>query len=575
MSKKIFLITTLLVILLITQFSSIIYAATIDTSRTASLTIIEYENAHGEGMDSSENKPLSGVELTIYKLDDANFNKDAKQLEQDILEGSITLNSQSLTTQNDGKVIFTNLALGRYLVVQTNSPINVNVKMESFLIDLPRTSDDGLSWNYDVTVEPKNVTVYGDVLFTKTTDNNQALQGTTWELQIKKSEDVWEKYDYNETLTTNKDGQISLKNLPAGSYRLVETSAPAQYILDSTNVKEFTISAENTSHTISAINETVNIEKQVKVSNEYVKSVGAYLTDTVKWKVSANVPTIINKMETYSFTDKLPSELDFNSNSFEVHAKIGNTDNTLVLNQDYSLNQTDNPEGKFLHVTFTPSNLSGYDMVYFTYETSYNSSVKYGQAIINGACIEYTNNIDINGNCLSTHTSDYNNAEVHTGSLVILKTDSDNNPLQGAKFKISETKEKANNNEYIKDADGNDLISTSNENGLVVFYGLKYGADGNSAQTAFSNYYITEVESPTYTENGEVKHYNLLADSVEVTVNSTSGEKNSNTPQIINKKGFILPITGATGTITLILIGSILIIVAKKRNNKNDKEQVQ
>ena len=51
-----------------------------------------------------------------------------------------------------------NLELGLYLVVETKVPENVTATCDPFIISLPMTSADGASWNYDVTVYPKNTT---------------------------------------------------------------------------------------------------------------------------------------------------------------------------------------------------------------------------------------------------------------------------------------------------------------------------------------------------------------------------------------------------------------------------------
>ena len=51
-----------------------------------------------------------------------------------------------------------NLELGLYLIVETKVPENVTATCDPFIISLPMTSADGASWNYDVTVYPKNAT---------------------------------------------------------------------------------------------------------------------------------------------------------------------------------------------------------------------------------------------------------------------------------------------------------------------------------------------------------------------------------------------------------------------------------
>ena len=102
----------------------------------------------------------------------------------------------------------------------------------------------------------------------------------------------------------------------------------------------------------------------------------------------------------------------------------------------------------------------------------------------------------------------------------------------------------------------------------MIFHGLKYGDDNVSASQGNSSYFITEIEAPTYEEDGTIKHYSLLSSPVEVKVNSTSEAYSQNTVKVINKKEFILPITGATGTISLLVVGSILIAYSIKRKKK-------
>ena len=160
----------MLIIIVLLNMENYVLAVTnslIDTSKKATLKIIEYENAHGKDKNAQEDIPLENVELTIYKLDETNFEKDEKQLEQEIKSKSINLNSVVQITNQNGEAVFSNLDLGRYFVMETKAPKNVTVKMESFIIDLPRSNETGTEWNYEVTVKPKNITVYGDVELTK------------------------------------------------------------------------------------------------------------------------------------------------------------------------------------------------------------------------------------------------------------------------------------------------------------------------------------------------------------------------------------------------------------------------
>lgn len=571
LKKKQILSLILVVTMILSVLAPIVSAVqiddVIDTTRKASLTIVKYENAYGEGKNPDENVPLKDVTFTIYKLDDVNHDRTAEDIYNDIKAGTITLTSIEAITNEEGLAEFKDLDLGRYLVVESKVPTNVSVAISPFLVDLPRTSDDGQSWNYDVTVYPKNETVYGQVTLTKLDEEGNVLPGTEWELQ-KKTEDKYVKYNYEGTLVTNDEGKISINNLPVGDYRLLETKTVSDdYILDQSNVQEFTITKDNTNFEFTVTNEKSGIEKEVKTSLGYGEHLSAYSTDTVEWRITVDVPSVIEKMDTYFVTDTLPEGLDYVDNTLEIYAV--NDEGETKLEED--TNYTFTLQNGTFKVIFNTESLKEYNSVYFTYDTEFNENVSYGKAEENSATLTYTNKIGVDGEELSTYTTDPNTAEVHTGEVLIKKVDEEGNLLAGAKFKIATTENNAENGIYVKGSDGEDLVAVSNENGEVRFSGLKYGLEINPANEGESQYYIVEIESPTYVENGETKHYNLLSKPVEVTVNSTSGEEGEGTVTVVNKKGFVLPLTGGTGAFGLIVLGISLIGIAIKLNKKEEK----
>ena len=155
-------ITILALAFMLMFFSSvnIVKAVTdqvIDNNKKASLTITKYEHANG----SEENISLAGVEFTIYSIPS---NIETVSDAQDYIKNN-AVNSHTDITPENGTITFTNLELGRYLVEETDAPKNVMTKVESFLIDLPRSNDNGSTWEYDVTVYPKNITVYGGMIW--------------------------------------------------------------------------------------------------------------------------------------------------------------------------------------------------------------------------------------------------------------------------------------------------------------------------------------------------------------------------------------------------------------------------
>ena len=540
----------------------------INHERKASLTIIKYENRHGTNMDSTENKPLKGVTFTIYKLDDDNLKKSAEEIYKDIKDKNIILEEKSLETGKEGTVKFEDLELGRYLVAETKAPKNVSSVISPFLIDLPRTSDNGEYWNYDVTVEPKNETVYGDVTLSKLNKNNNPLEGVIWELQVKNGKD-WSKYDYNETLMTNAEGKIIIKNLPVGNYRLIEIQTLEGYILDKSNIKEFIVSKDNTSFTFdNIINEKLSIKKEIKTDNGYCKSVGIYKEDEIEWRITADIATIIEKLDTYYITDVMSNGLDYISDSIKIIAQKTGTllEKNLILEKDYTVTLNN----QNMKINFVTSSLKGHDVIYVTYNTIFNSNVIYGKRNENKVALTYTDKINIDGTSdKSIYKTESDIAEVHTGKLLVKKVDKEGVFLSGAKFYIATTEENAKKGIYVKNKNEENLTAISNENGDVVFTGLKYGEDGISAEEGESFYYLIEYESPTYNEDGEIKHYNLLSKPVKVIVNSNSGNYEKGvTVEIVNKKGFKLPFTGGTMTLLLIFLGTILIGVSIKIKRK-------
>ena len=346
----------------------------IDLNRKANLTVIKYEHANG----NKENKQLKDVEFTIYQVPS---NKESvEEAETYIKQNSIE--GISKTTGTDGKAEFTNLNIGRYLVVETKAPKNVTTKIESFLIDLPRSNESG-KWEYDVTVQPKNVTYYGKVVLTNNDDNGNPIKGAEWILQKQDSNGNWQDYPGVDTLTTDDNGQISVQNLEIGSYNLVPIKVPKGYILEKYNTATFTITKTNLNVEFEATTKGLNIEKFIKLSDgNYGSKVGAFRTDTNSWKIESNVPNIITNMNKYCIVDSLPEGLIYKQNTLKVYGD----ENELTLNEDYTLNV----ENKKMTIDFTTENLGGYEKLTIKYDTNFDyENVESGYRVPRCICWAY------------------------------------------------------------------------------------------------------------------------------------------------------------------------------------------
>lgn len=551
---------------------------------TGSLTIVAKEQQN----NTTNNDPLKGVEYTLYKVDETV--ETTTQAESYITSNSVT--GTAKTTGEDGTVVFDNIDLGRYYVKVTNVPDGV-VATENFIVELPRTNSTGTGWDYDITVEPKIKTAFGNLEFTKTDASGAPMNGVNFKLQVKQNNGAWIDYAAQTNFTTNSEGKITLNNLPSydynsntATYRLVEVSVPdTGYIINNKQLatlvwkvnNDGTITIENESSLDSDLftvtkdanvtkvtykNEKPEVEKKVKNGGEYLDMVGAFLTDTVEFKVTADVPMQIADMTTYKITDSIPQGLTLNRDSIKIEATTADS-SEIVPTDVYTLSQTG------LEITFNPQKLAenNYSAIIITYTAKLNmeEAVIGGDGNVNTVTLEYTNKVAENGDEEETTTTT-DTAQVHTGAVLLEKVEKGNveTKLAGAKFKIATTEQNAKDGIFVKDETGADIEVTTGDDGQAVIEGLKY-AD-NEADTS---YWLVETQAPSYIEDGVTKYYNLLKDPVEVQVGKTTHES---AVQIENGKGFDLPATGSIGLAIFTVVG-IAVMAGAVVLNKKQKVQ--
>ena len=574
-----------IVLVLVVSFGVKVNAA---DPTTGTLTIVANEQQN----NTTNNDPLKGLEYTIYKVDETVEN--VEQAENYIKTNSVS--GTAKTTGEDGTVIFSDIELGRYYVKVTNVPDGV-VATEDFIVELPRTNSTGTGWDYEITVEPKIKTAFGNFELTKVDTENQPISGVNFKVQIKQNDGAWVDYIPEGASTvlsvsTNNEGKITLNNLPSydynsntATYRLVEVYAPNEYIINnkqlstltwkvnndgtitvqnqaSLNNDLFTVTQENDVTKVTYKNEKPEIEKKVKNGGAYLDMVGAFLTDTVEFKVTADVPMQIADMTTYKITDELPSGLTLNRDSIKVEGTIDSGSETVPTDA-YTLSQTG------LEITFNPQKLAenNYSAIIITYTAKLNMDevVIGGDGNVNTVTLDYTNKVAENGDEEST-TNTTDTAQVHTGAVAIEKIERGNvlTKLAGAKFKIATTRENAENGVFVKDETGADIEVTTNEQGQAVIEGLKY-ADNESDVS----YWLVETQAPSYQEDGVTKYYNLLKNPEEVKVGKTTHQT---AVQIQNSKGFDLPATGGIG-LALFTVAGVAVMIGAVILNKKQKVQ--
>lgn len=249
---------------------------TIDTTQKGTLTINKYE---GTDENTSNDKPLAGVEFTIWKVADieqdissssnvgfkfvpvstltsltaedfksdktdadkytkeiydkvlAKLNKN-KKVEDGTLDGAIKATTKIDDTTGKASAKFTDLDLGLYLVQETKAPSQIVNKTANFLVSVPMINEAGKAWNYDVVAEPKNAAVYAGINLIKEGTTIKAdgtletvnLAGVTFVLQSRPtgSDDpvTWTNVG---SYTTARDGTIKVNDLAPNDYRFIET----------------------------------------------------------------------------------------------------------------------------------------------------------------------------------------------------------------------------------------------------------------------------------------------------------------------------------------------------------------
>lgn len=590
----------------VTAFAADTKMPTIDTTKKGSITINKYE-----GDDT--NKPLAGVEFTIYKIadleqgsnpvelkyksligdnvtitSDTKYNDIKSVVDAKVADRSLTGTSQK-TEMKNGKATaeFTNLDLGVYLVEETKAPSQVVNKTANFLVSVPMTNEDGDDWVYDIIANPKNETVYGGITLIKKgktikvngSETEETLKNVSFELQ-KKETTGWTKVD---EYKTNGSGVINVTGLAPATYRFIETNLGGTddnkgYILDGKTAYEFTVQTDgkiqvgtteaSESATITVYNEKPSLEKSVENANgSYDNDTDASVGDTVTWKVEASVPSNVNELKKYKLTDKMSDALTW-ENKAKANLEITtNNSTTLEASTDYTLTvPEDNTTGGTWTIEFTEAGktklaTSNVKVITVTFNTKLNENAIIGsEGNLNDAELDYSNAIyptedPDNPNKGNTPGEDKikDQAIVYSFQMNVLKVDGKTNAkLEGVKFDLySYTGAKTNPTEAdLKGSDGKRIAKDLTTDG-----------EGKIQKTGLKKgtYYLVETQT-VKTKDG--KKYNLLKEPVKVeikvdyvTETETTIDKDTNGNVIaattVKNKTFTGGDTGSAGTFTV------------------------
>lgn len=537
-------------------------------------TLREYYNG-------SSDKALPKVESLIKEEKNGNYVVKDEAVTPKVAEGTTDANGIATLKKDIQDESSTDLPLGLYLVVETQSPASVTTRCKPFLVSVPMTrigtTKPGEEWLYDVHVYPKNKTTYGDVTLEKygrvgeDNDTKVPLDGVTFELyKYNKTGDAtaytvgspnWTKVERSATSSgegqgdalnlKTESGKITVNDLTQGYYCFVETDLGAnqKYILNQTP-HYFKVNADSTSETFTftstgtlligsdkAANLTIevvdtqpDVDKKVKNRNpkegekDWVDASDYSVGDEVPYTITVKVPHELLAAYEDDSTDAVLTVKDTPKNLWVVEGTIkakpsGENAEAVTAGVDITVDETESGDhGKGFTATFTKSALKALVGEGDTFVITYK------------AVLKDTAVMTVAGNP-NTVSLEYSNKIGTDGKIVPGSKKEIHNNAVVYTFKITIEKRGENKDGALLNGVKFDLYKLDNTNGTVK------GSDIGFTDANKDNKFVKVKENLT-TENGYVSAsglangdyylvetktadntYNLLSGPVKVTLN--------------------------------------------------------
>lgn len=509
----------------------------------------------------------------------------------------LTGGTETAATNASGIVNVNGLAEGKYIFGELNGAANNVTEYLGvpFLLELPAMKSSGTAYfgtgANALHVYPKNVLQHPGLDIKTVDESNAQIGGAKFLVQQYNS--ATSAYETVTSIGTNGEislptGFITLADLPAGHYQLVNTLAPPGYMSDDRPVKfdvaggvvtfDATSSplASFTAPATPADNPLITIKFLKKPDVTKTESSGGTerIGETVTWTVSLDVPTAIEDYQIFSMTDTIDSRLDFLGLT-SITVKVDGAD--LISGTHYTATYV----GNKMTVAFVPTTLSTYvgKKIIVTYGTKINETAVMGQEIPNDVELSFDNGhgaVAIPGDPVNPPIKPPTPPTVWTGGAKFKKVDGNNTAvaLPDAEFKIASdaagttfltwTQDLIDANDvskFVTPLPGADITMKSGADGTFEIKGLKGGT-----------YYLVETKAPSVGGT----QYNLLRDPAAFVITQTSYET-SETMSVENRSGLEIPKTGGIGTVIFTIVGIALMGVAammfrrKKEASKSEE----
>ena len=536
-------------------------------------TLREYYNG-------SSDKALPKVESLIKEEENGNYVVKSETDTPKVAEGTTDANGIATLKKDISDESSTDLPLGLYLVVETQSPASVTTRCKPFLVSVPMTrigtTKPGEEWLYDVHVYPKNKTTYGDVTLEKygrvgEDDSTKVpLDGVTFELyKYNKTGDAtaytvgspdWTKVVKSATSSgegqgadlnlTTEDGKITVKDLTQGYYCFVETNLGEnqKYILNQTP-HYFKVNADSTSATftiasdgnlvmgsieknltIKVVDTQPDVDKKVKNRNskedekDWVDASDYSVGDKVPYTITVKVPHELLEAYEDGSTDAVLTVKDTPKNLWVVEGTIeakpsGENATAVTEGVNITVDGTESTDhGKGFTATFTKSALKALVGDGDTFVITYK------------AVLKDTAVMTVAGNP-NTVSLEYSNKIGTDGKIVPGSKKEIHNNAVVYTFKITIEKRGETATGALLDGVKFDLYKLDNTNGTVKGSDIGFtdeNKDNNFVKVKENLITVKGYVSASGLANGDYylvetktadKTYNLLSGPVKVTLN--------------------------------------------------------
>lgn len=375
-------------------------------------------------------------------------------------------------------------------------------------------------------------------------------------------------------------------------------------------------------NTVTVYNYAPDVDKQVYNTKEsnYKKVADCGIDDTIKYQVKVVLPENFNNLKKFILTDT-PKGIVDDENSVEIYSQLPDASNSQGAKLSKGTDYTVKKKGDGFVVTFDMGRVGGYkgQTLYVCYTAKLKTNTDGTLAGTtsttgnpNTIDLTYSNKINItpgeeDDDENKSHIKD--DAVVYSFEIDVTKTadTTKGKPLPGVEFDLYKQVEKGKDVAALEDTIAKNYgFDTTNAAYVLVKSGLTTDDEGKISYKGLANgtYWLRETKT--------VEGYNLLASPVKVELNlsyiltweenkdyknntlvkhdykekvENFGEKATQgadrdaygiaSANIVNKKGFQLPVTGGFGTllfsgigVLLVLAGVAVLFSMKKKNDR-------